>query len=155
MEAMVWCGNRFHWLKIMFVHHLRNHIGGGKLSLTLRVVHKFSQILRLSSPISPRVMTFLSQFLWPTWIDRNFTLVNYDAYILLLNLKILEINILFSLNLKRLRLDKVKLMIISRRRFLISSFNEAFLDLPLLLSLKNNSNARQKGKLSIPQRVKF
>lgn len=67
MEAMVWCGNRFHWLKIMFVHHLHNHIRGGKLSLTLRVVHKFSQILRLSSPISPRVMTFLSQFLWPTW----------------------------------------------------------------------------------------
>lgn len=67
MEAMVWCGNWFHWLKIMFVHHLHNHIRGGKLSLTLRVVHKFSQILRLSSPISPRVMTFLSQFLWPTW----------------------------------------------------------------------------------------
>lgn len=65
--AMVWCGNWFHWLKIMFVHHLHNHIRGGKLSLTLRVVHKFSQILRLSSPISPRVMTFLSQFLWPTW----------------------------------------------------------------------------------------
>lgn len=151
MEAMVWCGNRFHWLKIMFVHHLRNHIGGGKLSLTLRVVHKFSQILRLSSPISPRVPSF-SDLLG---IERNFTLVNYDAYILLLNLKILEINILFSLNLKRLRLDKVKLMIISRRRFLISSFNEAFLDLPLLLSLKNNSNARQKGKLSVPQRVKF
>lgn len=135
----------------MFVHHLRNHIGGGKLSLTLRVVHKFSQILRLSSPISPRVPSF-SDLLG---IERNFTLVNYDAYILLLNLKILEITILFSLNLKRLRLDKVKLMIISRRRFLISSFNEAFLDLPLLLSLKNNSNARQKGKLSVPQRVKF